>query len=120
MLSQFDTVCLEDTFLQVADPEVDRNVQDVDEVGHIVQGEPRGHSLLTDLLERAPIDDGPEVVEERHTHNHWPVVAETARRVKHKRPVATSLVAGRRRRLPPLELLLYLFPSLLSSLFRYL
>ena len=120
MLSQFDTVCLEDTFLQVADPEVDRNVQDVDEVGHIVQGEPRGHSLLTDLLERAPIDDGPEVVEERHAHNHWPVVAQPARRVEDERPVAAALVAGRRRRLPPLELLLDLLPPLLSRLLRYL
>lgn len=54
-------------------------------------------------MKREPIDDDPEVVKEGQRHDHGPVVAETAGRVKHEGPMwagsqSTACVGG-----PPSE-----------------
>lgn len=45
-----------------------------------------GFRLTVDLAEREPVDDHPEVVEERQGDDHVPVVAELTGRVEDERP----------------------------------
>lgn len=51
--------------------------------------------LTVDFAEREPIDDHPEVVQERHGHDHVPVVAQLASGVEHKRPPYALNAVGR-------------------------
>ena len=61
--------------LQVPGPEVEDDVQQVDEVHQVVEGEPDDDRLPRDLGEGEAEDDHPEVVEEGQGNDHRPVVA---------------------------------------------
>lgn len=117
VLPQLDTVRLQNALLQVACAKVDKDVEDVDEIGEVVEQEPSAPSLVVDLLECAPVDDGPEVVQECDAHYHGPVVAQTARRVENERPIAARFVMGRGYVLPLFKLFLDLLPSHFAHLF---
>lgn len=58
-------------------------------------GGDRGEALTVDLAEREPVDDHPEVVQERHGHDHVPVVAQLAGRVEYERPPYALDAVGR-------------------------
>lgn len=85
---------MEDTFLEVASAKVDSDVQDVEEVGKIVECKPGNYGAFLDFLKSASVDDGPEVVEEGDADDKRPVVAQAAGRVKDERPVAARFVAN--------------------------
>uniref|UniRef100_A0A182FCK8 Uncharacterized protein n=1 Tax=Anopheles albimanus TaxID=7167 RepID=A0A182FCK8_ANOAL len=95
VLPELGRVRLQHTVLEVAGPEVEQYVDEVQEVGEVVKAEPHHDRLAVDLLEREPIDDDPEVVQERHRHHHRPVVAEAAGRIEHERPPAAIRFARR-------------------------
>ena len=83
--------------LQISCPEVEHNVQQVDEIHEVVEAEPDEDCVPGDLGEGEPEDDHPEVVEEGQGHHHRPVVAEAARRVEHERPVTPAAKEERRK-----------------------
>lgn len=74
---------------------MEKDVDQVEKVGKVVEAEPDQQRLAVDLLEREAVDDDPEVVEERQRHDHRPVVAETAGRIEYKSPFGRGLSMGR-------------------------
>ena len=88
---------MQDAVFQVARAEVEHDVEQVEEVGGVVQGEPHGHVVPVNLLEGKPVDDDPKVVEERHTDHAGPPVAQPSGRVEHERPVAAVSIGARGR-----------------------
>lgn len=87
MDAQFTGVRLEDPVLEIAGAKVKKDVDEVQEVGEVIEAEPDRARVQVDLLKGKPIDDDPEIVEEGHGHDHGPVVAEAAGRIEHERPL---------------------------------
>ena len=90
VLAQFAGVRLQHAFLQIARPEVEGNVQHVDQIAKVVETQPHHQRVAGDLLEGKAVDEHPEVVEEGQRDHHRPIVAQTAGRVEHERPLATT------------------------------
>ena len=121
---QLGGVRLQHAVLQVACPEVEGDVQDIEEVSQVVQAEPHRHVFSVNLLKSEAVNDHPEVVQERNTHDEGPPVGKAARGVKHEGPFAAVIIAAAcGRRLETVEplllggLLAELFLDVFSSLF---
>lgn len=84
MGSQLFAVRLQDAVLQVAGPKVEQNIDQIQQIGHVVEAEPDDDRVCVDLLEREPIDDHPEIVQKGETDDHGPVVAQTTGRIEHE------------------------------------
>lgn len=69
-LAELHRVRLQHAFLQVPGSEVEPDVQRVQQVGQIVEGQPDANGGSVDLLEGEPVDHDPEVVEEGDAHHH--------------------------------------------------
>ena len=91
---QLHRVRLQDPVLQVAGPEVEGDVQHVQQVRRVVQREPHRQVLVVDLLEGEAVDDDPEVVEEGHADHAGPPVTQAAGRVEDEGPVAAVVVGA--------------------------
>jgi len=79
--SKLGSVRLQDAVIKVTGAEVKDDVEDVEQVGRVVKREPDGHVVRADLVEREPIDEYPEVVDERYTdHKRPPVGKPTMKR----------------------------------------
>ena len=121
MDAQLGAVRLENAVLEVASPEVEGDVKDVDEVGEVVEGEPHRHVVLVDLLERESVDEDPEVVDEGDADHERPPVGEPAGRVEDECPFAAVLAAAVRGgfELFPSCFFAELFLQFLFALFSY-
>ena len=74
--------------LKVSGAEVDGDVEDVEEIGEIVEREPDEEVGGADLVEGDAVDDDPKVVEIGEGHDEAPVVAEAPGRVEDEGPAA--------------------------------
>lgn len=82
--AQLQGVRLEHPILQVAGAEVKEYIDQIQEVGQVVQAEPDRDRAPVDLLEGEAVDYHPEVVQEGHGNHHGPVVAQPPRRIEDK------------------------------------
>ena len=64
VVAEAERVGLEDALLEEAGAHVEHDVEGVEQVGEVVEGEPVELGLLVDLVEAVAVDDDPEVVEE--------------------------------------------------------
>lgn len=80
--AQLQSVRLQHPVLQVSGAKVEQYIDQIQEVGQVVQTEPNGDRSPIDLLEGEAVDYHPEVVQEGHGHHHGPVVAQSPRRIK--------------------------------------